>query len=569
MTSRLEFMTKLDTLIDASIPIIVTRTREPQLVLTCLNDWVSARNQTRYQQFLVSEDRKDTIFKGPQFSNWNIIRGWSHKMGSDFLAELEDPDHLGKHVAGDPTTVEPINALSAIAGLMVPNPEDSPYGDGIYAMQWPHCVFKLPMLSATLHDYAYRLISDGKKLILILPETENVPAELHDFVAYLDFNPPTKSERDTILTDTLEAFDLAGKVNLSEADRDRILSAGAGMTEYELNNALSRAVVSLKTPEAMTSEAISDIVLNLKTEMVKRSEVLEVMPSSSMSEIGGLDNLKEQITEWSHCFSEEAKEFGVDTPKGIGLFGPPGTGKSMCAKAIGHTLGLPVIRFDVSRVFNSLVGSSEERIRSALKLVEAMSPCVAFLDEVDKAFNQNSGGGDSGVGSRVLGTLLTFLQETDAPIFWVFTGNSVDGLPPEMLRKGRLDEIFSVTVPNVVERAEIFAIHLRKRKQDPSQIPNLHLAAEGAEGYVAAELESAVKQAIVKAYVGKIELTGELILKQLKSSAPLSEAFQAKFEAMRSWAENNARPASKEISSPAFEVGEPLPIGKKGLRRTV
>lgn len=569
MTSRMEFMTKLDNLIDASIPIIVTRTREPQLVLTCLNDWVSARNQTRYQKFLSSSDRDTTRFKGPQFSNWNIIRGWSHKMGDDFIAELEDPDHVGPFVAGGATTVEPINALAAVCGLLTPPNEASPYGDGIYAMQWPHSVFKLPMLSATLHDYAYRLISDGKKLLLILPETENVPSELHDFVAYLDFAPPTKEEREIILNDTLEAFDLVGKVALDEMGKTRILSAGAGMTEYELNNALSRAVVTLKTPEAMTSEAICDIVLKLKTEMVKRSEVLEVMSHSSMSDIGGLDNLKDQIREWSQCFSDEAKEFGVDTPKGIGLFGPPGTGKSMCAKAIGHELGLPVIKFDVSRVFNALVGSSEERIRSALKLVASMSPCVACIDEVDKAFNQNSGGGDSGVGSRVLGTLLTFLQECTDPIFWVFTGNSVDGLPPEMLRKGRLDEIFSVTVPNVVERAEIFAIHLRKRKQDPETIPNLKEAAEGSEGYVAAELESAVKQAIIKAFVGKIPLTGDLILAQLRSSAALSTAFKAKFEAMQSWAENNARPASRIVTSPAFELGEPLAIGKKGLRRTV
>ena len=169
--------------------------------------------------------------------------------------------------------------------------------------------------------------------------------------------------------------------------------------------------------------------------------------------------------------------------------------------------------------------------------------CVVLVDEIDKAFDSNSGGGDSGVGKRVLGSILTFMQDNETPLFWVLTMNETQGLPPELLRKGRLDEIFSVSVPNLDERLEIIKIHLRKRKQNPNTIENLDLAAVRTEGYVAAELEAAVKEAIVKSFNKKIPITGDLIIEQL--GTPLSEAFKEKFDRQKSWAENNARPASK------------------------
>ena len=337
---------------------------------------------------------------------------------------------------------------------------------------------------------------------------------------------------------------------------DRILAAGAGLTAAEFENAVSRALITLrpKLPNVTTDE-ISGLVMAVKTEAVKKSEVLEVMPTDDIRNIGGLENLKSWVAKRALCFSQEARDAGVEPPKGIALIGPPGTGKTASAKAISSVLGHPLIRFDVGRVFNSLVGQSETRVRAALKLVDAMAPCTLMIDEADKAFAgqaSGGGGGDSGVGMRVLGAILTWMQETRSPVFLVVTANRVQHLPSEFLRRGRLDEIFSVTVPHAVERMEVLKIHLRKRGRDPATVAGLEEAVERSEGYVPAELESAVKDALIESYAGNMPLTGALIAQQLSYMVPLSEAFREDFDRMREWAEKNARPASL----PPGEAGE-------------
>ena len=242
-------------------------------------------------------------------------------------------------------------------------------------------------------------------------------------------------------------------------------------------------------------------------------------------------------------FSQDARDFGVEPPKGIALIGPPGTGKTASGKAIASVLGIPMLKLDVGRIFQSLVGQSEQRVREATKLVDTMAPCVLLIDEADKAFQVGSGG-DSGVGQRVLGTLLTWMQETKSPVFMIVTANRTAGLPSEFLRRGRLDEIFNVTTPNETERLEIMKIHLRKRQQDPAKIEGLEEAVVNSAGYVSSEIESAVKDALIEAYTTKVPVTGKLIADQLSYMVPLSEAFREQFEEMAQWAENNARPAS-------------------------
>jgi SpoVK/Ycf46/Vps4 family AAA+-type ATPase len=234
----------------------------------------------------------------------------------------------------------------------------------------------------------------------------------------------------------------------------------------------------------------------------------------------------------------------VDNPKGCGLIGPPGTGKSAAAKAVGAALQIPIIRFDVSRVFGSLVGESEARVTSALNMIDAMAPCVAFVDEVDKAFDMSSGGGDGGTGKRVLGKVLTHMQESDKPIFWIVTANRTSGLPPELLRKGRLDEIWSVTVPSEEERTAIFDIHLRKRNQSWDEIGDKQAVLDASNGYVGAEIEASVKEAVLELYLDDGAEIGELLVAALGNMKPLSEAFGEQFAQMAEWAENNARASS-------------------------
>jgi SpoVK/Ycf46/Vps4 family AAA+-type ATPase len=296
----------------------------------------------------------------------------------------------------------------------------------------------------------------------------------------------------------------------------------------------------------ITLQKFASVISASKTEIVKRSEVLELMKPVKITDIGGLELLKDWVIKRKSAFTDAARAFGVDIPKGIVLIGPPGTGKSMGAKAISYEFAFPLIRFDVGRVFGSLVGQSESRVRSALKQLEAMAPCIAFLDEVDKAgIDPRQAGGDGGTSKRVMGSILTFMQETTAPVFWILTANRPNSLPPELLRKGRLDEVFSVLPPNRAERKEIIKIHLAKRNQPMIKGAGLEQLLDRSQGYVGAEIEAAIKEAVVDAYNnGGKPVTGEAICEQLACMKPISIAFKEDFDAMAAWASNNARPSS-------------------------
>lgn len=493
---------------NAAVGVVFVRTREPHRV----QDALVAYSKTR--------DHKPIKF-------WSLLTGLVN-------ATEAKP-------AADTATKDIISAFQVMAA------DDS---DAVFVMLWPHMWVdsKNPVVIAHLGEAALRFSESSKRLVMLVPLNFEVPKELEDMIPIMDFDPPSQSELG-VLWNALKK-DFGGNTfpeHFNEEEVSRILSAGAGMTAVEFSAAASRALIEGKVD--LPNIPIDDVVMRvmkMKTDVIKRSEVLELMPSGTMDDIGGLVGLKEWVLKRADCFTPEAEAFGVDRPKGCALIGPPGTGKSAVGKAIASSLHVPLIRFDVSRVFNSLVGSSEARVREALKLLDVMAPCVVLVDELDKMFDSNSGGGDSGVGKRVLGAILTHLQEGTSPIFWVMTANRVNGLPPELLRKGRLDEIFSVTVPTETERLEVLKIHLRKRKQDPEEITGLALAAESSEGYVAAELEAAVKEALVEAFHEGTEVTGDLIVAQLANMQPLSVAFKDQFSAMQDWATNNARPASVE-----------------------
>lgn len=513
-----EFTSQLAILHKAAVGVILCRTREPYRAIDCIRNFAAASS---------SKSRLE-------FKTWTILHGW---LTPDLNDPAKKPDADG--------TKDPVQALGKIGGIS-DNSEGFP--NGFYCMMYPHFWLKdkSPNVSIiqTVKDYSKMFSETKRRLVLVVPPEFTLPSELQDDVVVVDYETPSYAEMSTMYDRLMESFGDKAP-NFEQAEKDRILAAAAGMAKQEFDTALARALVASK--DVLPNAPIEDIVagvMAVKVEMVKRSEVLEVMPVTDMSQVGGLDNLKEWVTKRAPCFSQEARDFGIEPPKGIALIGPPGTGKSLCAKSIASLLGLPLIKFDVSRIFNSLVGESESRVRAALKMIDAMAPCVVMLDEVDKAFQIGSGG-DSGVSQRVLGLILTHLQESPAAIFWVASANRVNNLPSEFLRRGRLDEVFSVSVPDASERLEILQIHLRKRGKDPDQIGDLEVAAEGSDGYVPAELEAAVKDAIIEAFHSKQEITGELIMAQLAEMKPLSEAFEEDFTAMQTWAEQNARPANK------------------------
>lgn len=496
--------------------------------------------------------------------HWDMIRGWydSNEATKKTIANTQ----------GGPTP------FVAMAGNDMP-------AHTVGIMLWPHPILK--QVPPAVHQLAILCdalpvktikqgneeIPDRRCLFLLTPPEFDIPNEVRDMIPILDFSVPDREELRAVLSDSLASAESNGRVpSFSKEDTDTILSVAAGLTELEAETAFSLALVTHATqlPNIKVDDFCA-VVSEAKVDAVKRSDVLEIMPAGSPDDIGGLENLKQWVAETAVCLSEEAREAGIDQPKGVFLAGPPGTGKSASAKAIAGVLRLPLIKFDVSRVFSSLVGSSEQRVKSCLKLIESMAPCVALVDEVDKVFNVNSGGGDSGVGARVLGTMLTFMQESKAGVFWVVTANRVSGLPPELLRKGRLDETFAVTVPNEEERMAVLGIHLRKRKHDPDTIEKLDHAAAASNGFVPAELEAAVNEALKYSFVHKVPVTGDLILEQLSQMKPLSEAFAEQFKEMEEWADNNARPASAARAAaarparvvPARDGAAPAPTGRR------
>ena len=260
------------------------------------------------------------------------------------------------------------------------------------------------------------------------------------------------------------------------------------------------------------------------------------------ADVGGLETLKEWIRLRQRAFGQEAREYGLPAPKGIALIGIPGTGKSLTAKAIGGMWRLPLIRLDIGAVFGSLVGESEERIRKALRLTEQIAPCVLWIDELEKALA--SGGGDGGTSQRVVGTILTWMQDKKAPVFVVATANDISSLPPELLRRGRFDEVFFLDLPTFDERTEIITVHLRKRGRNPNDFDLTALANQSAL-YVGAEIEQALIDAMYASFNEEREVTTEDFSRALRSLVPLSRSQREQIDNLRLWlTEGRAQSAS-------------------------
>jgi SpoVK/Ycf46/Vps4 family AAA+-type ATPase len=275
--------------------------------------------------------------------------------------------------------------------------------------------------------------------------------------------------------------------------------------------------------------------------------------------------LKEWIYKRRNCFTDEAEQFGIEPPKGIVCVGVPGSGKSLISKAIAGVFGVPVVRLDFGRVFNAYVGRSEERVRKALEMAQAMAPCVLFIDEVEKGLSGTSGGGDSGTSSRVLGTFLTWLQDNTAPVFTVVTANNIANLPPELTRRGRFDAIFASTLPGVRERIEVIKIHLAKRGRPTNYFTakQYEELAISCKGFVPAEIEAAIKDALVAAYNDGKKLAVSHIKKEMQGLIPLSTSHAEQIAKIIAWAKVNALPTSDDNSEHLESESEEMSTRKR------
>ncbi len=390
-----------------------------------------------------------------------------------------------------------------------------------------------------------RGLTDSYKTMVIVGPRMELPAELEKDVTVVDFPLPTQADLDKLLTKISEDVKdhPALKVDLDPASREALVQAAGGLTLQEAENVFAKTLVN---DGKLTGTDVSTVFAE-KQQIVRKSGLLDYYDSSTkMEEVGGLENLKDWLKRRSSAFTEQAKAFGLPAPKGVLLVGVQGCGKSLCAKAVSELWRMPLLRFDVGRMFSSLVGSSEENIRRAIAVAENVSPAVLWIDEIDKAFAGSSGSArtDGGTTARVMSTFLTWLSEKTKPVFVIATANDISQLPPELLRKGRLDEIFFVDLPSEEERRGILAIHLARRGRDFKNF-DLGPIVEAADGFSGAELEQAVISALYDAFYDGRELKSEDLMKAVRETVPLSKTMSERIGELRAWAAGRARPASR------------------------
>ncbi|MER3414261.1 MAG: ATPase [Armatimonadota bacterium] len=392
-----------------------------------------------------------------------------------------------------------------------------------------------------LRDLATSLRGKNQCIVITAPVLR-LPVELEKDVTVVDFGLPNEEEIGEVLDSLMLA--LQGRTDLdlllSPERREEIVKACSGLTLDEVESVFSRSLVEKKALD-------HDVILEQKKQIIRKSGLLEYYPASeSLKEVGGMEYLKEWLRKRAKSFTSPARDFGLPAPKGVLLLGVQGCGKSLVAKAIASHWNLPMLRMDVGRIFGSLVGQSEQNVRRAIQVAEGVAPCVLWADELEKAFAglQGSGYSDSGTTARVFATFLTWMQEKTAPVFLVATANDVTKLPPELLRKGRFDEMFFIDLPDSGEREEIFRIHLRKRKRDPEQFDLDNLSRITA-GFSGAEIEQAVVDALFTAFDAGRDLAQEDLEAEVTSTVPLSVMMSEEIQQLREWARLRARPAGR------------------------
>jgi ATP-dependent 26S proteasome regulatory subunit len=403
--------------------------------------------------------------------------------------------------------------------------------------QYPHA----SAVIRKLRDLAEALQTTYTTVILLSPVLQ-LPDELQKDVTVIDYELPSLVDLDGLLTSVSDSVSGQQGVNvgLAQEQRERILKAALGLTLSEAENVFAKCIVEKGRFDV-------DLIIHEKRQLVRKSGVLEYFEArEQVEDIGGMEPLKRWLRNRSLAFTEKAQHFGLPAPRGLLLLGVQGCGKSLTAKAVAQLWRLPLLRLDVGRIFAGLVGSSEENMRRAIKMSETVAPCVLWIDEIEKGLSgvQSSGLADAGVTARIFGTLNTWMQEKTKPVFVVATANDISQLPPEMLRKGRFDEIFFVDLPSESEREEIFTIHLRKRNRDPQGFDLPQLAKE-SEGFSGAEIEQAVISALYDAFEQGRELITEDVVRAVKETVPLSVTMREDISFVRRWAKGRARPASQ------------------------
>ncbi len=403
-----------------------------------------------------------------------------------------------------------------------------------------------------------------RKNVLFLSPVLKLPVELAKDVVVVDFALPDAALLAETLREISAALPAGGIVQLSDLDREELVRSAQGLTVREFANVLAKALVTL----GRIDRGAIDLVNTEKRQIIRKSGILEFYPTSeSMSGVGGLDALKAWLSSRNEAFTDRARAFGLPYPKGILIVGVQGCGKSLSAKAVADLWRLPLLKLDMGRLFSGTVGSSEENMRQAIAAAEAIAPAVLWIDELEKGLAGlgSSNVSDGGTTARVIGTFLTWMQEKKHAIFVIATTNDISALPPELLRKGRFDEIFFVDLPTHGERRAILEIHIARRGRVPGNF-DLEALATITRGYSGAEIEGVVVAGLFHAFERGGDLETEDILLACRETVPLSVMMEDKIVALREWARLRTRRASTGESL-VLEGGRPDALIEERLRR--
>ncbi len=396
-----------------------------------------------------------------------------------------------------------------------------------------------PVVIRKLRDLGKSLKLSMKNVIFLSPMLK-IPGELEKELTVVDYKLPEKDEIESIVKNIAASVGGKNQEQIENKDfLDKVIEAALGLTAEEAENVFAKSIVENGSFDLKT-------ILAEKEQIIRKSGVLEYYHANeNMKEVGGLEQLKDWLGKRGKAFSVKARDFGLPEPRGILMLGIPGCGKSLTAKAISSMWQLPLLKLDVGKVFSSLVGSSEENVRRAIATAESIAPSILWLDEMEKGFSglSSSGQTDGGTTARVFGTFLTWLQEKKSPVFVVATCNNVKELPPELLRKGRFDEIFFVDLPSKQERKDILKIHLEKRHRKPEEY-NIEKLAEMTKEFAGSELEEIIVSALYDAFDEETELNQSHLENTINGMIPLSKTMGDQIKGIREWAKIRAKRAS-------------------------
>jgi ATP-dependent 26S proteasome regulatory subunit len=528
---------RLKVLINSSTPIVVMETVEEPRAVSLVRQACSDLNMAVFEWTIAdglvrSGSKASAASALPNYAKAvTIPQGNSEdsRLARAVLSSFTNDTNAQKSSIYN--TADPVQALANMESMTV---------EAVFILKDFHRHMDSPVVVRRLRDVGQKFSANRRTLVLTAPSID-MPPEIAGLVEFLDLPLPDAARLHEIIRETYtrmaETHTL--KLQLDSQGVDVMAANLRGLTEEEAERAISQTVVGRL---ALSADCITD-VLDAKKALLKRSEMLEFVDTTdTMASVGGLENLKKWLEQRKGSWDDHAREFGLEPAKGIVIMGVQGCGKSLCARSVAGEWKLPLVKFDTAAIYDKYIGETEKRIQKVFKVAEGLAPCVLWIDELEKVFagsGPDSASADAGVSSRLLASFLSWMQDRKAPVFVAATCNNVNALPPELIRKGRFDELFFVDLPDLADRKQIFGIQLERRKRKPAEY-DLDRIAAAAKGFSGAEIESAVQSALYAAFSQKHELSNEDMLTALSSTVPLSITRAEEIGTLRDWAKDRA-----------------------------